>query len=596
MTKILVIEDEEFVRENITDLLDAEGFDVISAENGQIGIDLARKLLPDLILCDVMMPGLDGYGVLTSLRQDSQMASIPFIFLTAKAAKTDFRQGMELGADDYITKPFTRAELLGAITTRLKKQAVLHERYHVELQQAKEQLNYLIHHDSLTNLPNRLSLREQFTQVQPTENDDHKLVTVLCLGLDRFNQVNENLGHGFGDLLLKAVADRITACMDSHDIVARLNADQFAIILSWNGGYLDLSNQQDISSNTRYKKEVGNVAQTLLNSLSQTFKLADQELFITASIGIALYPNHGTELDQLLNHANTAMAQAKLHGGDQYQFYTAAFNIGSSERLALQSSLRYALEREELRVYYQPQVCLQTGQIVGAEALVRWQHPERGLVAPDKFIPIAEETGLIVPIGEWVLQTACQQTKRWQMDGFSTLRIAVNLSSRQFSQIDLRHQLVQILMQTGLDPKHIELELTESMLVQNTEVAIRRLNALKSLGVKIAIDDFGTGYSSLSYLQQFPFDILKIDRCFIRNITDNANNAAITKAIIEMAKSLDLKLIAEGVETEAELSFVCEHRCDGMQGYLFSRPLPASEFEQLLKSHKQLPLPVYSIN
>jgi EAL domain-containing protein (putative c-di-GMP-specific phosphodiesterase class I) len=236
-------------------------------------------------------------------------------------------------------------------------------------------------------------------------------------------------------------------------------------------------------------------------------------------------------------------------------------------------------------------VNLQTGQIIGAEALVRWQHPERGLVSPDKFIPVAEETGLIIPIGEWVLHTACKQTKVWQNAGFDSLRIAVNLSSRQFSQIDLRHQLVQILMETGLDPKFIELELTESMLVQNTEVAIRRLNALKSLGVEIAIDDFGTGYSSLSYLQQFPFDILKIDRCFIRNIADNSNNAAITKAIIEMAKSLNLKLIAEGVETEEELSFVCKHKCDVMQGFLFSRPLPVKEFEQLLTSGKRLPLP-----
>jgi EAL domain-containing protein (putative c-di-GMP-specific phosphodiesterase class I) len=218
------------------------------------------------------------------------------------------------------------------------------------------------------------------------------------------------------------------------------------------------------------------------------------------------------------------------------------------------------------------------------------------LVSPDKFIPIAEETGLIVPIGEWVLQTACKQIKVWQASGFSDLRVAVNLSSRQFSQIDLRKQLVQILMDTGLDPKYIELELTESMLVENTEVAIRRLNALKSLGVQIAIDDFGTGYSSLSYLQQFPFDILKIDRCFIRNIRDNANNAAITKAIIEMAKSLDLKLTAEGVETEAELSFVYQHKCDGMQGYLFSRPLPAHEFEQLLMSGKRLALPLIPIS
>ncbi|HEY9902237.1 MAG TPA: EAL domain-containing protein [Candidatus Sericytochromatia bacterium] len=576
MKKILVIEDEEFVRENILELLDAEGFDVFGAQNGHIGVDLAKAKMPDLILCDVMMPGLDGYGVLTTIRQDPLMAAIPFIFLTAKAAKADFRQGMELGADDYITKPFTRAELLGAIGTRLKKQAAVEELYHIELQQAKAQLDYLIHNDSLTNLPNRLSLRERFKQVQPTDSNNEQLVTVLCLGIDRFNQINDNLGHAVGDLLIKSVAERLSACVGNQNTVARLNADQFAIILA----------------TVEHKKEAGNVAQTLLDNLSQTFRLAGQEIFITASLGIAVYPRDGAEVEQLLNHANIAMAKAKEQGGDQYEYYTPAYNIGSADRLVLQSSLRYALERQELVVYYQPQVNLQTGEIVGAEALVRWQHPERGLVSPDKFIPIAEETGLIVPIGEWVLHTACKQVKLWQTEGFPSLRVAVNLSSRQFSQIDLRHQLVQILIATGLDPKYIELELTESMLVQNTEVAIRRLNALKALGVTIAIDDFGTGYSSLSYLQQFPFDILKIDRCFIRNITENANNAAITKAIIEMAKSLNLKLIAEGVETEAELSFVCQHQCDGMQGYLFSRPIPAPEFHQLLMAGKRLLLPI----
>lgn len=566
MKKILVIEDEELVRENILELLDAEGLAGIGATNGYKGIDLAKVEKPDLIICDVMMPGLDGYSVLKALRQESNFATTPFIFLTAKAAKADFRQGMELGADDYLTKPFTRAELLGAIATRFKKQ----QQYRSELEQAQDQLDYLMHHDSLTNLPNQLSLREQFKQIKSTHSQ--QLMTIMCVGLDRFNQINDDLGHSVGDRLLQAVAQRLVNGVTSEDYVARLGSGQFAIILP----------------TTPHKKDAVLIAQTLLEQFSQTFAIDDQEIFVTASIGMALYPRDGRDIEQLLNQANKAMFQAKQQGGNCHQFYSIALSKGTSDRVALKTNLRYALERDELQVYYQPQLDLETGKIIGAEALLRWEHPERGLVSPIKFIPLAEETGLILPIGEWVLKMACQQTRHWQKVGYPHLKIAVNLSGRQFQQLDLRHRLVKIFTETGLRPEYLELELTESMLVENTDVAIRRLQALKALGVEIAIDDFGTGYSSLSYLQQFPFDTLKIDRCFIRNIQDNPSQAAITQAIIEMANTLDLKLVAEGVETDAELSFVVQHHCHKMQGYLFSKPLPAKEFESLLFSGKYL--------
>jgi len=559
MKKILVIEDEEFVRENILELLDAEELIGIGAVNGYQGIDLAKVEKPDLIICDVMMPGLDGYSVLKTLRQETDCATTPFIFLTAKAAKADFRQGMELGADDYLTKPFTRTELLGAIASRFKKQ----QQYHSELEQAKAQLNYLMHYDSLTNLPNQLALREQFQQIKLTH--DQQLMTIMCVGLDRFHQINDDLGHSIGDRVLQAVAQRLVNCVSSEDYVTRLGSSQFAIILP----------------TTPHKKDAVLVAQTLLEQFSQTFAIDEQEIFVTASIGMALYPRDGRDIEQLLNQANKAMFQAKQQGGNCHQFYSIALSQGTSDRMALKTSLRYALERDELQVYYQPQVNLETGKIIGAEALLRWEHPERGLVSPGRFIPLAEETGLILPIGEWVLKMACQQTRHWQKAGYPDLKIAVNLSGRQFQQLDLRHRLVKIFTQTGLRPEYLELELTESMLVENTDVAIRRLQALKALGVEIAIDDFGTGYSSLSYLQQFPFDTLKIDRCFIRNIQDNPSQLAITQAIIEMANTLNLKLVAEGVETEAELSFVVQHHCQMMQGYLFSKPLPAKAFESL---------------
>jgi diguanylate cyclase len=566
MKKILVIEDEELVRENILEFLDAEGLAGIGATNGYNGIDLAKVEKPDLIICDVMMPGLDGYTVLKTLRQETTFATTPFIFLTAKAAKADFRQGMELGADDYLTKPFTRAELLGAIATRFKKQ----QQYRSELEQAKDQLDYLMYHDSLTNLPNQLSLREQFKRIKL--NHEQPLMTIMCVGLDRFNQINDDLGHTVGDRLLQAVAQRLVNGVTSEDYVARLGSGQFALILP----------------TTPHKKDAVFVAQTLLEQFSQTFAIDHQEIFVTASIGMALYPRDGRDIEQLLNQANKAMFQAKQQGGNCHQFYSIALSKGTSDRVALKTSLRYALERDELQVYYQPQLDLETGKIIGAEALLRWEHPERGLVSPIKFIPLAEETGLILPIGEWVLKTACQQTRHWQKVGYPNLRIAVNLSGRQFQQLDLRHRLVKIFTETGLRPEYLELELTESMLVENTDVAIRRLQALKALGVEIAIDDFGTGYSSLSYLQQFPFDTLKIDRCFIRNIQDNPSQAAITQAIIEMAKTLKLKIVAEGVETEAELAFVMQHHCHAMQGYLFSKPLPTKDLESLLFSGKSL--------
>lgn len=565
MTKILVIEDEAILRANTLQILEFEYFQTIEAENGLIGVQLAQQELPDLIICDIMMPEIDGYTVLATLRQNPLTATIPFIFTTAKASKADLRRGMELGADDYLTKPFTADELLNAISTRLKKQATITQQYATKLKQVEEKLNYLVHYDSLTNLPNQLLLKDRLNTLLIQANNHKIVVPILLLSLAQFEQINSTLGHEIGNLLLKAVAERLIACLGKESMVARLQSEQFAIALP-----------------AVQSQEFTNVAQSIIDSLSKSFILDEREVFITTNIGIALYPVDGQDINTLIENAKVAMQFSKKKEVNSYQFYTSKMNAYLSNKIVLDNSLHHALEREEFQVYYQPQVDLRTGKIVGAEALLRWQHPEQGLVSPGKFIPLAEENGLIVPIGEWILMAACRQTKIWKTISLPNLRISVNLSARHFGQQNLSQRLVHILEETGLEPKYLELELTESIFIENPEATIRMLNEIQTLGAKIAIDDFGTGYSSLSYLKQFPVDTIKIDKGFIDSIITNSKTAAIAAAIIQMAHELNMKTIAEGVETEAEFAFLRQRQCDEFQGYFFSRPLPATEFEQLL--------------
>ena len=566
MKKILVIEDEGTLRTNIVQILELEDFVTIEANNGFLGIKLAQKHLPDLILCDVMMPEIDGYSVLAALRQNPTTASIPFIFTTAKASKADFRQGMNLGADDYLVKPITADELLSAISTRFERQATLSQSCIAELKQVEEQLHHLIHYDSLTNLPNQFLLREQLNQLIIQADYEDRLISIFIVQLDRLDQINNVLGHLAGDLLLKAVAQRLVVCLGKNQTVARLQAKQFAILLE----------------TVKQKQEIVNVAQDIIQSLSQSFILKNQEVFITANIGIAIYPFDSKDPITLLKSANIAVNFARKQTSNGYQFYNKAIDKRCANTLLLDTDLHYALERNELQLYYQPQVELQTGTIVGAEALLRWYHPDKGIISPLDFIPIAEENGLIIPITEWVLMTACKQNKTWQTAGFPPLRVAVNLSGHYFSQPDFSKRLFSIIKQVNLQPKYLEIELTESIFIKDAESVNLILKEMQSLGIQIAIDDFGTGYSSLNYLKKFSFNTLKIDRCFVTGIVNDPQAAALTTAIIQMARSMSLKTVAEGVETEAELSFLRQQRCDEIQGYLFSRPLPVIEFTKLL--------------
>ncbi len=442
-----------------------------------------------------------------------------------------------------------------------------------ERKRAEETIKQMAYYDSLTGLPNRLLFQDRLRQALGRARRDGAQVALLFLDLDRFKVINDTLGHHIGDLLLQAVALRLGGCIRNGDTVARMGGDEFTVVLP----------------NIASERDAAEVAQRILDVIAPPFALAKHELFVTTSIGISLYPPDGEDMDVLLQHADTAMYRAKERARNTFQFYAPAMNAAALRKLELEQHMRHGLERREFVVYYQPRVSSYTGEMRGMEALVRWQHPERGLIAPSEFIPLAEETGLIVPLGTWVLRTACRQNKVWQETGFRPLRVSVNLSAQQFQQPALVDQVAAVLAETGLEARYLELEITESMTMMQVERSMLVLPALKAMGVQIAIDDFGTGYSSLSYLKRFPIDTLKIDRSFVRDLTSDVNDAAIADAVIALAHSLNLSVTAEGVETEAQLCFLQERRCDEIQGYLVSRPVPADDFARLLAAPSLLP-------
>lgn len=437
-----------------------------------------------------------------------------------------------------------------------------------ERKQAEQHIQQLAYFDSLTGLPNRTLLHDRLNQILEQSKREEKHVGVVFLDIDSFKWINDTLGHAGGDTLLKAVAERLKHRLRASDTCARLGGDEFVIVLS------AVQHVQDVSHATR----------DIMDALSLPFELDGQELFITASIGIAIAPLDGEDVGNLLKNADTAMYAAKEAGKNTYKFFSKEMNQRAVERMSLESNLRRALEREEFSLSYQPQIDTQTGRIVGMEALLRWNHFDMGLVSPGKFIPVAEETGLIVPIGEWVLRTACAQAQSWVDAGYSRIRVAVNISGVQFKQGNLTAVVRQVLEETGLNPVNLEIELTESVLMENAASAATMLRELKSLGVHLAIDDFGTGYSSLTYLKNFPIDRLKIDQLFIRDITTNPDDASISEAIIALAHSLKLDVIAEGVETREQMDFLRLLNCHEMQGYYFSRPVSQEKIHQLLRN------------
>jgi len=545
--KILIVEDESIIAEDISDSLISLGYRITGmVYSGEEAIEAAAKFRPDLVLMDVNLQGeIDGITAAAEIRSRFQ---IPVVYLTAYADENTLRRVNATKPFGYIVKPFEEKNL------------------HTTIQLALHRHEY----DSLTNLPNRSLLREQLNQVLDKQKELPGMIPVITLSLDRINRINSTLGHDIGDSVLCKVAQRLSNCRENINIVARLEAAEFAIVI------------QPVTE----KQDAAKIAQNILDIVAQPMIVKGSELYLTASIGISLSPSDASDGDQLLKNAYTAMYNSQQQGGNNYQFYMAKVANSSINIFTQETCLRNALKRSEFEVYYEPQIEIKTGKIIGAEALVRWNHPERGRVSPGEFIPMAEEMGLIAPLGEWVLETACRQTKAWQTQGLPPLRVAVNLSARQFEQKNLTERVSQILRETNLDPKCLELELTEGLILQDETAAHEAFTVWRDMGIRIAIDDFGTGYSSLSYPKRFPFDAIKIDKSFIRDIADDRQNAAITIAIIQMAHYMNMTVIAEGVENESELAFLCAHECDEIQGYFFSPALPRDEFEALLKSDK----------
>jgi diguanylate cyclase (GGDEF)-like protein/PAS domain S-box-containing protein len=690
---ILIVDDEERNRRLLDVLLRAEGYITQIAANAEDALACIARSAPDLILLDVMMPGMDGYQLATLLKADPATLSIPIIMLTAQVDRSVRISGLKAGAEEFLTKPFESTELslrvrnllrLKAFSDFLKHHSVLLEeqvlartadlhRFRVamdatadaitlvsratmrfvevnatacrmlgytreqmlemrpeqlftgvarllekeyealiggdtagelkevlvrrqdgshllvevrrhaqrsgedwiivgvlrditERKDAERRLTQLAHYDPLTDLPNRTLFYKNLLRILARASDRGWSVALLCIDLDHFKNVNDARGHLQGDELLRQVSRRLVECVRTRDSIARLGGDEFAIVL--------------VSRGSEQRAQV--VAERVRAVLRAPFALNGLQVAVSASVGIALYPEDAGNSETLVKYADTAMYQAKRAGRDVFRFFTTQMNTDALARLELEAALRKAVENQEFVLHYQPKMEVETGLICGVEALLRWQRPGYGLVPPAGFISVLEDTGLIVPVGRWILSAACAQVAAWQASSIGPMAVSVNVAGRQFVEGNLERDVTQALRDHRVPVDLLELELTESSVMANTQSTIEILKNLQKLGIGITIDDFGTGYSSLAYLRRFPIDKLKIDIAFIRGITSNSDDAAIVLAIIRMAHTLKLKVVAEGVETAAQLEYLRRHQCDQIQGFYLARPVPAPELEKML--------------
>jgi diguanylate cyclase (GGDEF)-like protein len=524
----------------------------------------------DVILLDLTLPDSSGVGTLHRIHDRATATETPIVVITGNSDESMALQAVKIGAQDYLIKgEFGTRALIRTIQNAIERQRML-----LELNSAHERERFLATHDPLTELPNRYLFNDRVAQALASARRAANWLAVMFLDLDRFKPINDTLGHSAGDQLLHGVAQRLTACLRKDDSAARISGDEFTILLPSISQALDAAK----------------VAANVRSALARPFRLDGTEIYVTASLGVAIFPSDGEDGETLVKNADAAMYSAKVSGGDNCHFYTSHMNTSSMRHLSLENQLRRAVENDRLQLHYQPTVDGRSGRIVGAEALARWNTEEFGTVPPGEFIPIAEERGLIASLGAWVLRAACEQNRLWRDAGHPPIRIAVNVSPRQFWHTDFREFVARTLEEAGLDGQSLGLEITESCLMHNVDATVDMLSTIKDLGVKLYIDDFGTGYSSLGVLRRLPVDCLKIDQIFVNEAIEDQGASQVATAIIALANNLGLETIGEGVEMPEQREFLLERNCTTMQGYFFARPLPPDDFARLLAAARPLPI------
>ena len=563
---IMMVDDEPINIEMVKMFLEEEGYKhFITNDDSAQAFGLIASKRPDVVLLDLMMPEVNGFEILTRVRTDKNLQHTPIIILTSSTDADTKLKALHLGANDFLGKPVDPSELVLRIRNTLA---------------AKVYQDRLAYFDALTDLPNRQTFMNHLDWALRRAKLENLSGAVLKLDLDRFKDVNDTLGSDIGDMLLKEISQRLKECLRYSDTIGRFGQDRSRTSLCRIGG----NEFSVLIPDIKDVDEIAPIARRILQAIEPPCHPEQNELYITISIGISIFSQDGDEINTLIKHADVAMSHAKQKGGNRFQFYSEGLNTQSVKRLRLTNELRKATEREELELYYQPKVSVHTGEIIGAEALMRWNHPDLGLVSPGIFIPLAEESGLLSELDEWAFLTTCQQLIQWQAVGLQPIPVSVNITSQSFRKGRVVNTVRDALKISGLDPKYIKLELTENTIMDNAKENIELLHQLKNMGLKLSIDDFGTGYSSLSYLNRFPIDELKIDQSFISGIPSESSNLAIVKAIIAMAHSLNLNVVAEGVETKEQLTTLEGLQCPEYQGYLFSKPVPSAEFEKLQSS------------